>query len=216
MHTLLDQFYIPLVDINVDVDKVRQEIYNIVKPQIGIDCGLTCQLEDLNNDNFSFTKYTGQRKFNPHSRHILATGEDDRDLVHWPRSLQGSYIQQLGTLFSEYLEIGPPRARSSLLYKDHANVNLNWHVDNHTPYRVHIAIETTPECLWKFRNDTESLTVHQPITSTPVLIQTAIQHDIHVPKGHRRLHIWYQFHSEPKKELIDNLIAKYQLTQSNI
>ena len=211
MYTLKEQFYIPLVDLTVDVERLKKEVVSIVRPVQG-DYGLTCLEEDQNSNNYNFKKYSGLRTANPNSRYLLADGKTmDNEVIHWPKPLQGTYIQELASVFANYLGLPPPRCRLSVADSRMYPTKIGYHNDNHTPYRVHIALETTPECIWKFRlaPGEKEYTLHQPISNNPVMIETAdIQHDIYVPVGHKRTHIWYQFHSAPSEDFIIGLIEK--------
>jgi hypothetical protein len=209
MYTLPETFYIPLVDLAVDLEQIKQEVYSIINPQEG-DYAVTCQQQDQDLDVYDFKKYAGQRVYNPNSRFLLATGEMDTDIVYWPKCLQGSYIQQFGEIVTEYLGLTAPRCRLSIRNNPKYPSNIGFHVDNHTPYRVHIALETTEHCIWRFREDagSQEYQQHQPVSPQPVLIQTQVQHDIFVPPGSRRLHLWYQFHGDPDPKFIESLIEK--------
>lgn len=218
MHTVEEQFYIPLVDLSLDVDRIKQEIYRFVHPIHG-DYALTCLEKDQNVVNFNFKKYSGQRVYTPVSPYLLSTGQMDYDLVYWPKFLQNSYIKEAGELIANYLDLKSPRCRLSVTADIRKPTTIGFHVDNHTPYRVHVVIETTEQSIWRFRQQpgAKIYILHQPISQHPALIATGnMEHDIYVPPGHRRLHLWYQFHDSPTPDQIDKLIEKYKLTKDKL
>lgn len=192
------KYYLPLNNILVDVEKLKQEIFNIVNPSVaeGNYC-LTCTEEEQNLENFNFRKYSGESKYDPEkkSRIHKLTGKYDFEIIYWPKILQSSYIKSIGQLLTEYLKFeNQPRCRMSLTQKETAS-SLGMHYDPGTPYRVHIALLTEPSTLWLFK-DVEKQSIvelHQPANGVPVLINTGgIYHDIKVLAG-SRLHLWYQW-----------------------
>ncbi len=209
-----DEFYIPLVDLTIDLDRLRAEVFKYVAPAQQ-DYGLTCSAEDVNCDFFNFKKYSGVRKDVKANVMLLPTGHIETDVIYWPRLLQGSYIHQIGLMLTDYLNLTPPRCRLSYFNNRMENTYVKFHYDTHTPYRVHIALETTTECKWNYRRKIgdEEYSLHQPVSIHPVLINTAdIQHSIEIPEYHNRMHLWYQFHSRPDQRFIDTLIEKYKST----
>jgi hypothetical protein len=211
MYNIHDHFFIPLTDITIDTDRLRNEVFRYIRP-VQHDYGLTCIKEDSESNNFNFRKFSGIRK--PSSnKYLLPSGHLDTDVIYWPKILQGSYIEQVALEITNLLELSPPRCRLSYFNNRDYPFNIGYHYDNHTPYRVHIALKTTPECIWKYRwgPEQEEHELHQPILNNPVLINTgAMQHAVYVPKNHSRLHLWYQYHGTPRQELINNLIEKYK------
>ena len=211
-YTIHDEFYIPLVDVTIDLDRLHAEVTKYVAP-VQNDYGLTCLSEDVNNNIFDFQKYSGLRKDIKSNIMLLPTGHIETDVIHWPRLLQGSYIQQIGIMLADYLNLTPPRCRLSYFNNRAEKASVPFHNDTHTPYRVHIVLETTTECKWRYRRKVgeEEYSLHQPVSIHPVLINTAdIQHSIEIPKYNNRMHLWYQFHSRPDQKFIDTLIEKYK------
>ncbi len=215
-YNIHEQFFIPLVDLTVDVNRIRNEVFTYINPT-GKDYGLTCTLEDVANESFDFKKHSGIRPTSD-NKYLLRDGYIETDVIHWPKILQGTYIEELGKTFAKYLELSPPRCRLSYFNNKPHDFDIDFHYDNHTPYRVHVVLESSPGCIWKYRwsPDHPSHSLHHPVMEQPVLINTgSMQHAVHVPKNHRRLHLWYQFHSKPKEELVDSLIEKYKMSIQN-
>ena len=219
-YSITDQFFIPLVDFKVDIARLTNEVYKYINPVAG-DYGITCRQEDIDDDYYSFRKYSGMRpaslvKDNPfHASY--ENGASDTDIVYWPKILQGSYIQELGNNLSALIGLSNPRCRLSLFnqYRTYDS-SLEFHYDRHTPVRIHIALETTSECLWLYKEkvDTHVFQLHHPVMDNPVLVSTgSIRHNIYIPAGHKRLHLWYQYHQAPDVDLVHSFIEKYKSTK---
>jgi hypothetical protein len=219
-YTATDYFFIPLVDIKIDMATLTNEVYKYINPTAD-DYGITCRQEDVNNDNYNFKKYSGMRppapvKDNPlHASY--ENGAVDTDIIYWPKILQGSYIQQLGNSLSDLIGLSNPRCRLSL-FNEHRihDSSLEFHYDKHTPVRIHIALETTSDCLWLYKEkfDSPTLSLHHPVMDNPVLVSTgSFRHNVYIPAGHKRMHLWYQYHSSPDVDLIHSLIEKYKSTK---
>ena len=201
-----------MVDLKIDVNKLTTEINTHVKP-VTDDYGITCTSADAELDSFDFHAYSGMRKNISTDQYLLPSGNSELELVYWPKVLANSYLKELGLQLSKTLELGPPRCRLSMFNNRSRPTSIGYHYDKHTPYRVHVALQTNPNCLWLYRRDGQAYRLHQPVLDHPVLVNTGeVEHDIIVPPNNTRVHLWYQFHQRPAQALLDNLIDRYKLT----
>ena len=196
-----DRFYIPLHAISVDLERLRAEV-NLIPTLNRPSCyGLTTSIKYIDEDPVNFSRYSSVSSLNSHGERILSGGERDEEVVHWPALLRNSYIKELGDMFSELVQIKTPRVRMSVQSR------ADYHNDPHTPYRIHIAIDSTPDSVWKFRetNGIEHV-IYQPADGIPVLIETGkTQHCVtrnSINDVHKRVHLWYQFHDIISDEIL--------------
>lgn len=200
----MNDFYIPLKQFKVDLIRLQSEIDLFVHPVNYQDYGITTSEKMV--DNYDFRVYTGVSAPDKNGIRKLKTGERDWDIVYWPKVLENSYIKELSDTFSELIQVYKPRCRMSKLYGfDSWNV-IDYHHDEHTPYRIHIALKTTPGSVWRFRKNGEVTEIHQPADGVPVLIKTdTVEHSVFIPKGTHRTHLWYQYHQQVSNNILEKL-----------
>lgn len=201
-----NRFYIPLSKIKVDLDKLRYEAYSVIKvdPIKNQGYGITTTSQYVSEYPYNFKRYSGISYLNEQGERILETGERDEELIHWPEVLQNSYIKELGDIFSDLIKIKNPRVRMSV------SAGIEFHSDPHTPYRIHIALESNPNCVWKFKEINGTVhTIYQAADGIPVLIETGLtKHSVvkvNDPTAPQRIHLWYQFHDIISDEVLRNL-----------
>lgn len=194
------RFYIPLENHRVDIERLRYEVDTVVRPTETGTYGLTTSKNYIDEVPQDWKRYSQASQLDSLGERRLESGERDEDIVYWPKELHGSYIQELGYKFSDLLQIKDPRARLSL------QTNTVVHNDPHTPYRIHIALETDPSILWLFFDENNRIhPIHQPANGVPVLIETGItRHSVKIPKSSQktRMHLWYQFHGLVKDSVL--------------
>jgi hypothetical protein len=188
----MQDFYIPLVDLQFDIDKIRKELDTIVKPPMG-GTAITTTYEEAEKEKYDFSKFRSITKNDAYGVRRFITGEQDADLVYYPSCLKGSYIQTVEEMISEYLGLSFPRVRISKFIggsPEFKQVDLSYHTDPHTPYRVHIALNSSSDIFWKFRSNDAEYIINQPANGMPVLIEVAnTQHSVEIPFGKFRYHI---------------------------
>jgi hypothetical protein len=196
-----NRFYIPLYSIPVDLERLREEVAAIPTLNKPSCYGLTTSIKYIDEVPVNFNRYSSISTLNSQGERILPDGERDEEIVHWPVPLRNSYIKKLGDVFSELVQIKTPRVRMSV------DARVDYHNDPHTPYRIHIAINSNPEAVWKFRetNGTEHI-IYQPADGNPVLIETGkTQHAVTRNLNddtNKRVHLWYQFHDIISDEIL--------------
>jgi len=197
------RYYIPMTQLKVDVERLKQEVQSLIGPSAELGCGITTSKEYVNEVPFRFDRHIGISKLNKFGERILPTGERDEDIVFWPSILEKSYMKELGELFSNIIKIPNPRVRLSVLDKDQF---INFHSDPHTPYRIHIALETHSNAVWMFKNELGDIEqIHQPADGVPVIIETGrTEHAVKLLSPGRRMHLWYQFHGVISDEVLSN------------
>jgi hypothetical protein len=190
----MQDFYIPL-NFKVDVDRLNREVGMYIRPVRG-DFGITTTKELANNLKFDFRQHRGWSYADENGQRRLESGELDTDIVHWPLKLNGSYIKEVGLMISKLVGVDNPRVRLSRYFDEEVESGIRYHVDPHTPFRIHIALKTNPTAIWKFRtHDEVYYDIHQPADGTPVFIEVnKTSHAVQVPAGIERVHLWYQFH----------------------
>lgn len=196
------RFYIPLLNHRVNIDLLRKEVETIIKPIEHGSYGLTTSKDYTDETPHNWRRYSQISRLDSLGERKLESGERDEDIVYWPKELQGSYIQELGYKFSDLLKIKDPRVRMSL------QATTGIHNDPHTPYRIHIALETDPSILWLFIDENNKAhQIHQPADGVPVLIETGItRHSVMIPRNAKknRIHLWYQFHGLVSDNILSN------------
>ena len=84
----MNNFYIPLKQFSVDLDRLQNEIGSFVNPINYQDYGITTSKKMV--DNYDFRVYTGVSSPDKNGIRRLRTGEFDWDIVHWPKVLENS------------------------------------------------------------------------------------------------------------------------------
>jgi hypothetical protein len=198
------RYYIPLKSISVDVDRLKQEVDTLIGPLTELGYGITTAKEHVNEVPVRYNRYTGISNFNKLGERVLANGETDEQIVFWPKFLENSYMKELGDLFSKLINIPNPRVRLSSLSEEDF---IDFHNDPHTPYRIHIALETHPDARWIFKKDPYQIEyIHQPADGVPVLIETGrTEHAVQIASPGRRVHLWYQFHGIVNPAILNTL-----------
>jgi hypothetical protein len=193
----MENFFFPIVDFKVDAQRLLTEFDKFVKPEYDTTlcyC-LTTKEEFINDLDYDFRKFYG--KLTPPGPGIkLISGDYDYQIVHWPKILEGSYIQEVANLCSDVLGLSNPRVRCSVVNGKDEQHNIGFHTDQHAVSRIHIALKTTNECVWHFMKGDDIVKIHQPVDGIPMFVDTGrTPHDIWVPTGIRRIHIWFQYHN---------------------
>ncbi len=207
----MQDFYIPLADLRFDVDKIRNELETIVRPGYsGYALTVTKELAEL--DFYNFDQYNSITVADEYNIRRFPDGKLDTDLVFYPRALENSYIRQVEQAISSYLGLQTPRVRMSKIIGSSSlqeAEGLGLHTDPHTPFRVHLALETMPMNKWKFRQEGKEYNIHQPANGVPVLIEVAnTEHSVIMAPRMTRMHIWFQYHTPVRKEILDSLLNK--------
>lgn len=202
-------FYIPIINTPVDVDRLKAEVDKFIKIDYSKDIksrgfGITTSTEYVDDPTFNFRKHLTVSEPDEYGVRRLPTGELDSDIVHWPSMLEGSYMKELSDLFSSILGLENPRVRLSVL---NGPSTLGLHYDEHTPHRVHICLQTGPGANWVFLEDNGMMDViHQEKSNIPVLIDTGtVKHGLNIPAGVQRIHMLYQFHKPVSDEILSKL-----------
>lgn len=202
-------FYIPMINVEVDVKRLKAELDHFVNIDYSLPVeargfGITTTKEFENDPFFNFRKHQTISQPDEYGVRRLPTGELDSDITVWPAKLQGSYMKELCGVFNDILQLENPRVRASVI---NGPSKLALHYDEHTPYRVHICLQTGPAANWIFMEDNGMMDViHQPCTQTPVLINAGtVKHGLNIPAGVQRIHLWYQYHKPVSKEILNKL-----------
>ena len=201
------RFYIPLQSIKVDIDRLKNEIYEHVDCEnVFTNKGYAITTTEQFIDEYPLRPHRYNiRTFPDHTgEQFLPYGNRDEDVVYWPKIFENSYMKELSLIFSDIVKIKNPRVRMSV------QTHFPHHIDIHTPYRLHIALETYPDAVWNFRdkNNIEH-EIHQPANGIPVLIDSGdTMHSVILKKtlpNLRRVHLWYQFHGIISDDILKNL-----------
>lgn len=204
--------------IEVNVDRLINEIENIVIPGTGLtngDCSITgTDKTDVNHwftlnrgimtkmfDPVSgksilrdFVKYPGTGIPMPWRDDMVAVNSDgsaDQDLVHWHPSMISGEIFNLKERIAAYLKIDSSlRCRFSFFNKPK---KISRHSDPHTPWRAHINLKSGPGSRWTFfdPDSNESVDWHQPIGTVWLMRTGNIEHAVTVPPGETRWQLFY-------------------------
>ena len=216
--TTKHDFFIPLRNFTVDLDRLSNEIFSFWK--IGEnDTNLelkspsfTTSLKYIDDPILNFSRYAGAAAAaDPNTWHInpitvYPDGEYDNNLIHWPKILENSYMKELGDYFAKLFNVTRYRARASCVNTLTKPLTFKLHNDPHTPYRLHFAIKTDPNVQWKFVNNNIDYFIHQPADNFPTLIETGItQHQIVTNQKSLRIHFWYQYYDKIDKDIISKL-----------
>jgi len=206
---IVKDYYIPMINIKVDRDRIRKEIDYFVKPEYkeqAKNYGITTSKEYVDDPNFDFRKHMTISRPDANGIRRLPGGELDSDVALWPKIMNGSYIKYLGDQFAAAINIPNPRCRMSIM---NGPFGIPSHVDEHTPYRIHICLDSGPGAKWFFKKpDGVYDMIQQSGSDTPVLIETGIvEHAVKVEPGTFRMHIWYQFHSVVSQNVIQSLMS---------
>lgn len=202
-------FYIPMVNTEVDVKRLKEEIDYFVqidynKPIKARSFGITTTEEFASDPFFNFRKHQTISQPDENGVRRLPGGELDSDVTVWPNILEGSYMKELMYVFNDILQLENPRVRMSVA---NGPSKLELHYDEHTPHRVHICLQTGPGANWIFMEDSGLMDViHQPCTPNPVLIDSgSVMHGLNIPAGVQRIHLWYQYHKPVSSEILNKL-----------
>ena len=205
----MHDFYIPLVDLKFDIDRIRNELEAIVKPSYQ-SYALTVTEELANDNTYDFSQYNSITQFDEYGIRRFPDGTLDTDLIYYPACLQNSYIKEVEIEISNYLGLHSPRVRfSKAKGSTKLEESLKLHTDPHTPYRVHLALETMPMHKWRFKNKDTDCTIHQPANGIPYLVEVAnTEHAVILAPRMVRYHIWFQYHKPVSKEFLDLVLNK--------
>lgn len=122
----------------------------------------------------------------------------ESDLVHHHSSVSDdSELKNIGKAISEYFSIPNRfRVRMSNLQGVGAK-NFTPHVDQHTPWRVHICLEGDENSLWWFRNHiTEEMTTfNQPQEGCYLVRTNTVQHWVSTKRLRRHIY-WHLYHND--------------------
>jgi hypothetical protein len=134
--------------------------------------------------------YPGPRRDNLMA--YYPNGVADKDLIHWHPDMIDTEMHRLASRIKEYLGIDYNlRCRLSV---SHGQVEIDRHLDPHTPWRVHVALDSGSESHWTFYDEvgsTDSIKWKQP-KDTVWLVRTGdVQHSVFVPSGEYRLQLFY-------------------------
>ena len=204
--------YIPLVELKVDVQRIKKEIMDIVKPKQFGSFALTVTEQLAQLEEYDFMSYMGITTEDDEGVRRFADGKVDTDLIYYPKSLEGSYIQEVEQRVSKYLGLGSPRVRMSMTKNNNTTVIkelLPYHLDPHTTYRVHVALVTSPGTTWEFKSGDVETSVHQPVDGVPVLIDTeTVLHAVKIDSNSTRFHFWLQYHKHLDPEKFHSILEK--------
>jgi hypothetical protein len=202
-------FYIKLPNIKVDCDRLLQEIKLLVNPDYSktLCYSLTTHADHVNDINYDFELFPGVLVPPDTKLKTLPSGHKDNEIIHWPKILENSYIQELSKIFCDDLGIPNARVRCSIINGTDDKHSIGFHTDPVAPHRIHIALQTTPKTHWMFKMiNGEIIKIHQPADGVPVLVETGLTiHDIFVPSNTQRIHLWYQFHEHVNKNRFNEL-----------
>lgn len=217
---LIDKHYsVRLVRHPVDVNRLLNEVMMFIKPDLNnsICYSITTDDESQNDLEYQFRKYQGFLKPPVPGKTYLPTGDLDTEIIYWPQSTQGSYIKELSKKFDLLLGLKNPRVRASVVHGTDEINGIGFHQDQIAPHRVHIALQTTKETLWKFLNKNKTTTLlHQPADGIPVLLEVGETiHDIYVPKNTTRIHLWFQYHQHVSNDIWKQLVAEEATSPNN-
>jgi hypothetical protein len=203
--------FMPLPNFKFDPRRVLQEFIHWAKLEERTaklqseSFSFTTIRECINETDYNFERFSGVSAWDASGVRRTKEGAVDSDIVHWPSILQNSYIKEIGENIASFLEIPLYRARGSLFRTGDADYTYPAHRDRHTPFRVHLALATTPNTKWLF-NNTVDVSIHQPTDGVPVLINTgSVQHSLLIPANTTRIHFWYQFYEPIKPDILDKL-----------
>jgi hypothetical protein len=202
-------FYIPMVNTEVDIDRLKKELDHFVKidynmPVKARSFGITTTKEFATDPFFNFRKHQTISQPDENGVRRLPDGSLDSDVTVWPTIMEGSYMKELTKTFNDILQLENPRVRASVT---NGPSKLELHHDEHTPYRVHICLQTGPGANWIFMENNGLMdTIHQPRTNNPVLINAGtVKHGLNIPAGVQRIHLWYQYHKPVSSEILNKL-----------
>lgn len=204
-------FYIPLKWMRVDIQEMLEEIQvHVPQNRLMPGCGLTVT-ENMAGRIYGFDRFNGNSQYDQHGVRRVRSGERDEDVIHWPLQLEKSYIRRVGEELSSCLGLPPlPRVRTSTLIGG-MMPNIGMHLDCHTPFRVHIALKTSPGTFWHFlASDGRRMRVHQPADGIPVLLETgSTQHAVEIEKGTVRMHLWYQWYHPMPEHVLEHIRHRF-------
>jgi hypothetical protein len=146
--------------------------------------------EELTKHYQKFTLgFPGQWRDNLEAMYDDGTG--DRDFVHWHPSLIDSEIYNLKNRIADFFKINNRlRCRASFLP---GYTKMGFHADPHTPWRVHINLQSGPGTRWIFRTLDPKETVEwvQPKDSVWLIRTGDVQHSVEVAEGEVRWQLFY-------------------------
>ena len=211
-------FFIPLRNFTVDLDRLSNEIFSFWKieeddthPELKTP-SFTTSLKYIDDEIFNFSRYAGvtapadPSNWPRNPLTIYSDGEYDHNLIYWPKILENSYMKELGDYYAKLFNVTRYRARASYISTLENPHTFKLHNDPHTPYRLHFAIKTDPNVQWKFVNNQSEYFIHQPADNFPTLIETgSTQHQIVINQKSLRIHFWYQYYDKIDKDIISKL-----------
>jgi hypothetical protein len=210
------KIFSPLPNIKVDINRLYSEMLYYWHPNLSsraTSASFTTAKKYVDDLNCDFLKYTGAAYLLSKDSMVMKypDGEIDQELIYWTKLLENSYMKELGDRFANLLQVKNYRARASYmntygLIEDFPAGDL--HTDQHTPYRLHIALNTSLGVKWRFENEA-GLTqyIHQPADGVPVLIETGkTKHQVIIPKDSIRIHLYYQYYEDIDQTLLDNIL----------
>ena len=122
----------------------------------------------------------------------------ESDLIHHHPSVEeSSELKNISRAISKYFNIENHfRIRMSNLQGVGGN-NFKPHVDQHTPWRVHICLEGDENSLWWFRNHVtkETTQFNQPQTGCYLVRTNTVQHWVSCKKLRRHIY-WHIYHND--------------------
>jgi hypothetical protein len=208
----MTKYYIPLPELNFNTEKLLEEFCYWGKPFKRLfdrpfytdTFSFTTTANFIHDKDYKFRKFKGISSWKNNIR-CYEDGTVDGDIVHWPDILQNSYMKEVGDTIANLLEIPSYRCRGSIFETHIEDHTISYHRDEHTPHRVHLALATTDNTAWLFRDSNNIIyTNYQRADGVPVLIDTkAIEHSFRVPANSTRIHLWYQFYEPVKQEFLD-------------
>ena len=206
--------FMKLSNFKFEQDRILAEIMHWTKsarqpkPVKAQSFSLTTVRECVNDANYKFTRFQGITTRDATGVRRTPDGVLDSDIIHWPVILQDSYMKEVGDKIAAFLEMPSYRTRCSFISAGEQAYPYPFHNDEHTPFRVHLALLTTPETNWLFKNNSNEIAIHQPADGVPSLIDTgSVQHSFFVPANTIRIHFWYQYYQPVKQDILDKLIG---------
>jgi len=204
--------------IEVDSNKIINEIDSLIMPKIGKnagDCavtgtdstdldqwflsnrGILDKVYDPNTKRLvlrDFVKYPNTGLSVPWQDDFVAINGDgnaDQDLTKWHPSMVNSEMFNLKDRIANYLKIDTAlRCRCSFL---NGPRTIPRHSDPHTPWRAHINLKSGPGTEWIFFDEgsEEPVRWRQPGGTVWLMRTGNVEHSVHVPPGEIRWQLFY-------------------------
>ena len=206
------KFFMPLNDFKFDRMRLLSEFFYWAKPNWSAtqnyiqSFGFTTSEKYVNDDIADCSRFQGISTPDKQGIRRMPDGTLDASITKWPRVLQNSYMKEIGDTISNFLEIPEYRVRGSIYRTSNEKYIYPFHIDSHTPYRVHLALITKKDINWLFKDQFDEIEIHQPANGVPTLIDTAkIKHSLYLPPNSLRVHIWYQYYEPIKQEILEQI-----------